>query len=271
LWSLGNEESSIQGTDVGARIVRTMQDLTHRLDPTRLCTAAMNNRWGTGITTVIDVQGYNYLKQGKMDDVHARFPALPSVGTEEASTLMTRGEYANTKTGFQAAYDQNTPRWGSTAQAWMRYYADRPFVAGAFVWTGFDYRGEPNPFGWPNISSQFGIMDTCGFPKDVYWFYQAWWTDRPVLHVFPHWNWNAGDTIDVWAYTNADDVELFVNGVSQGVRRKTEPVSHLMWRVAYQPGAVRAVARKLGWSSTISTVCSIQKHRRRAHAGQPYG
>jgi beta-galactosidase len=247
LWSLGNEESAIQGTDVGARIIRTMQDLVHRLDPTRLCTAAMNNRWGTGITTVIDVQGYNYLKQGKMDEVHAKFPALPSLGTEEASTLMTRGEYANTKNGFQAAYDQNVPRWGSTAQAWMQYYAARPFVAGAFVWTGFDYRGEPNPFGWPNTGSQFGIMDTCGFPKDVYWFYQAWWGDRPVLHVFPHWNWQGkeGEPIDVWAYSNCDEVELSLNGTSFG-RQKMAPMSHVAWQVKYEPGTLVARGFKDG-------------------------
>jgi beta-galactosidase len=115
-----------------------------------------------------------------------------------------------------------------------------------FIWQGIDYLGEPTPYDWPARSSYFGIVDLAGFPKDPYYLYQSVWTTRPMLHVFPHWNWTPGQTIDVWAYTNADEVELFLNGASLGVRRKPEAVSHLMWRVAYAPGTLRAVARTRG-------------------------
>src|SRR2546426_870306 len=115
-----------------------------------------------------------------------------------------------------------------------------------FIWSGIDYLGEPTPYEWPARSSYFGVVDLAGFPKDPFYLYQSEWTTRPMLHVFPHWNWMGGDTIDVWAYTNGDEAELFLNGVSLGMKRKTDEVSHLMWRVAYTPGTLRAVARKGG-------------------------
>jgi beta-galactosidase len=242
IWSIGNEEGAVHGTPAGVPIATTMQSLVHQLDPTRPCTDAMNGAWGRGFSTVIDVQGFNYLTAGNMDAFHRQFPNKPSIATEEASTLSTRGVYANDRVhGYVSAYDVNAPRWGSTAERWWRYYLDRPYVAGAFVWTGFDYRGEPTPYSWPCISSQFGIMDTCGFPKDNYYYYQAWWSGKPVLHLLPHWNWpgHEGSPIHVWCYSNLDAVELFLNGQSQG--KQTVPVnSHLEWAVPYAPGTLEA-------------------------------
>lgn len=241
LWSLGNEEPE-QGTDRGARIARTMKRLVRRLDPTRPATAAMNGDWGKGISGVVDVQGFNYFNLGSVDKFHADFPAQPCVGSEEASTVSTRGIYENDKArGHVSAYDVNRPYWGSLAEDWVQYYTTRPFVSGAFVWTGFDYRGEPTPYGWPCISSHFGIMDTCGFPKELFYYYQSCWTEKPVLHVFPHWNWpgKEGQEINVWVFGNCEEVELSLNGISLG-RQPMKRYSHLEWKVPYAPGALLA-------------------------------
>ncbi len=164
------------------------------------------------------------------------------MGTETASTVSTRGIYANDKTrGYVEAYDTQFPPWATTAESWWTTYAARPFLAGGFVWTGFDYRGEPTPYGWPCINSHFGIMDTCGFPKDNFYYYQAWWGTTPVVHLFPHWNWPGmeGQEIRVWVHSNAEQVELFLNGRSLG-RQAVKPNTHLEWRVAYQPGTLEA-------------------------------
>ncbi len=242
LWSLGNEESGIQASEVGAQVAATMRDVVRRLDPTRPVTVAMNGGWGRGFSTVVDVQGCNYFRSGKIDTYHQTHPLQPIFGSEEASTVSTRGIYANDREkGYVSAYDVNRPQWGSTAEKWWTYFASRPFLAGAFVWTGFDYRGEPTPYSWPCINSHFGIMDTCGFPKDNYYYYQAWWTEKPVLHLFPHWNWpgKEGQEIAVWCDSNCEAVELFLNGESLG--KQTMPVnSHLEWKVPYAPGTLLA-------------------------------
>lgn len=241
LWSLGNEEPE-QGAERGARIAATMKRLARRLDPTRPVTVAMNGSWGKGYSKVVDVQGFNYFHLGDVNKFHADFPAKPCIGSEEASTLSTRGIYENDKVrGCVSAYDVNKPYWGSIAEDWWKYYAARPFVAGAFVWTGFDYRGEPTPYKWPCISSHFGIMDTCGFPKDNYFYYQSQWTAKPVLHVFPHWNWpgKEGNAISGWVHSNCEDVELFLNSTSLG-RKPMPRNSHLEWNVNYAPGVLLA-------------------------------
>jgi beta-galactosidase len=247
LWSLGNEEPE-QGTDRGERIAGTMKRLVRRLDPTRPVTAAMNGDWGKGISKIVDVQGFNYFHLGSVDNFHTAFPTKPCLGSEEASTVSTRGIYANDPArGYVSAYDVNKPYWGSLAEDWVKYYAARPFVAGAFVWTGFDYRGEPTPYGWPCISSHFGIMDTCGFPKDLFYYYQSWWTEKPVLHVFPHWNWpgKEGQEMSVWVYSNCDEVELLLNGKTLGKQAMLK-LSHLEWKVSYAPGTLLARGFKNG-------------------------
>jgi len=254
LWSISNEEKE-QGSELGAKQGRTMVKLIRQLDDTRPVTAAMNNGIGHGLTGVIDVQGFNY-HPDTYDPVHREFPEKPLIATEIAAAVGTRGCYArqtfsvpkdtahyegNPARCEVAAYDVNAPDWAETAEKAWQAVAERPWMAGGFVWAGFDYRGEPTPFEWPAVSSQYAILDTCGFPKDVYYYYQSWWTDQPVLHLFPHWSWpgKEGQDIDVWCYSNCRQVELFLNGQSLG--KKTMPrYSHLEWQVKYEPGALSA-------------------------------
>ena len=146
-----------------------------------------------------------------------------------------------------SSYDNCHAFWGSTHEETWKVIKDNPFISGMFVWSGFDFLGEPEPYKWPARSSYYGIVDLCGFPKDIYYFYQSEWTNKPVLHLFPHWNWTVGQLIDVWAYyNNADEVELFLNGVSQGVQSKTKDRFHAMWQLKYQPGTIKAISRKEG-------------------------
>jgi beta-galactosidase len=246
IWSLGNEERE-QGTPRGAKIVSSMKRLAKELDPSRPVTLAMNGGWGKGASAVVDVQGFNYFI-GNIDDFHKQFPTQPTTGSETASTVCTRGIYENDKErGYVSAYDLNFPPWAATAEKWWKYFDERQFLSGGFAWTGFDYRGEPTPYNWPCISSHFGIMDTCGFPKDNYFYYQAWWGAQPVLHLFPHWNWpgKEGQEIAVWCHSNLDSVELFVNGMSAG-SQKVSRNTHLEWKVRYAPGVIEARGTKDG-------------------------
>jgi len=145
-----------------------------------------------------------------------------------------------------SAYDNCSTPWGSTHEETWKVVKKYDFFSGMFIWTGWDYIGEPTPYPWPARSSYFGIIDLAGFPKDVYYMYQSEWTNKPVLHIFPHWNWKQGDNVDVWAYFNSDEVELFLNGKSLGTKRKTGDDLHASWRVPYQPGTLKAVSRKNG-------------------------
>jgi beta-galactosidase len=253
IWSIGNEEPE-QGTSRGARIAASMKQVVRNLDPTRPITEGMNGGWGSGLSAVVDLQGFNYAGgvglhlAERIDGFHQKFPNQSAIGTETASTVCTRGIYDNDKTrGYVSAYDLNHPPWASTAEEWWTVYDARPFLVGGFAWTGFDYRGEPTPYRWPCISSHFGIMDTCGFPKDEFFYYQAWWGSKPVLHLFPHWNWmgKEGQEIDVWCHTNLDSVELFLNGASLG-SRQVKRNSHLEWKVPYAEGVLEARGTKNG-------------------------
>ncbi|TAM79538.1 MAG: DUF4982 domain-containing protein [Acidobacteria bacterium] len=240
-WSTGNEEAE-QSTDRGARMCRTMKRLVQRLDPTRPITQAMNGGWGEGVTPVLDIMGFNYKHAPEIDGFRHKFPDKPCVGTEVASTVSTRGIYFNDPMrGYVSAYDVNYPPWATTAEEWWQIYDERPWLSGGFVWTGFDYRGEPTPYGWPCISSHFGLIDTCGFFKDLAYYYQAWWGDKPVLHLFPHWNWadSEGKPIDVWCFTNLEKVELFLNGESLGTHT-VQRNAHAAWKVNYVPGTIEA-------------------------------
>jgi len=241
LWSIGNEEIH-RGTETGARIAETMKRRVYELDGTRPVTEAFNGKFGEGASRVLDVLGCNYYLDA-IDPYHAAHPDKPIIGTETGSTVMTRGEYArDDKAAIVPAYDTDYPRWASTAERWWSFYDARPFLAGGVVWTGFDYRGEPTPFEhWPANGSYFGQMDSCGFPKDNYHYYRAWWGKAPVLHLFPHWNWagREGEPIKVWVHSNCEAVELFLNGRSLG-RKPVERNRHLEWQVPYAPGRIEA-------------------------------
>ena len=253
MWCLANEEP-LESSSTGASIIQTMQNLVHSMDPTRLCTAANRegmNGWLSGFTTVIDVMGFNY-SPGGMDAFHAALPNMPCIGTEISSAVGDRGVYA-TANSYVESYDDSTS--GQPAQTWVPYYNARPWASGAFSWTGFDYRGEPYPTGWPTINSHFGTLDTCGFAKDNFYYYQANWTLKPVLHLLPHWNWagKEGQAISVWAYGNCQSVELFLNGVSQG-RQTLNTQSHLAWSVSYAAGTLQAVGYINGVPGITNTV-----------------
>ena len=250
MWSMCNEEG-IQGSPAAARIFAAMKKVVDQDDGTRPVTCAMNGGYDSavGISSVEDLQGINY-NPGAYDRFHQAHPTMPLYGSETASQVSTRGVYTSDKfdryygdqtKGFVSAYDVNAPPWAQTAEDAWKPIADRPYVAGGYIWTGFDYKGEPTPFGWPDINSNFGVMDECGFPKDSYYYYQAVWGDKPIVHVLPHWNWagKEGQPIDVWAYSNAARVELFLNGASLGA--KDMPANgHLSWSVPYAPGTLEA-------------------------------
>ena len=247
LWSMGNEEWIMMFQDQGLRVIDDMIAKTHQLDPTRMCTAAVNTAFQTKFPEHLDVMGFNYnLKEH--DPYHAKHPKQPSVGSETASTVSTRGIYSTDKLrNWVSAYDLNHTEWSQLAEEWWKFYDAREWLAGGFAWTGFDYRGEPTPYGWPSINSEFGIVDMCGFPKDNFYYYKAWWGTEPVLHLFPHWNWQEreGEPISVWVHSNLDSVELFLNGKSQG-SKKVEPLTHLEWSVKYEPGVLEARGTKGG-------------------------
>jgi len=249
LWSIGNEEWRLQKGALepqGERIGAAMVERCHELDPTRVVSAAVNGDNEQGVSDALDVIGFNYnLKYP--DAFHQKHPKRAVYGSETSSAIATRGEYVtDPKKNTVNSYDGVVP-WGETPEQWWSFYASRDWLAGGFAWTGFDYRGEPTPYGWPSVSSQFGIVDLCGFPKDYYWYYKAWWTKAPSLHVFPHWNWagKEGQEIPVWVYTNLDEVELLLNGKSLGIQQVPR-FGHVQWKVAYAPGVIEARGRRNG-------------------------
>ena len=247
LWSMGNEEWIMMPQPQGVRVIDEMIARSHELDPTRLCTAAVNASFDTHFPEQLDVMGFNYNLKVH-DRWHQAHPRTPSVGSETASTVSTRGIYSTDKLrNWVSAYDLNHTDWSQLAEEWWKFYAAREWLSGGFAWTGFDYRGEPTPYGWPSINSQFGIVDMCGFPKDNFYYYKAWWGSEPVLHLFPHWNWDQreGEPISVWVHSNLDSVELFLNGKSQG-SQKVVPLTHLEWKVKYEPGVLEARGTKDG-------------------------
>lgn len=247
LWSMGNEENTMMAQPQGVRVIDEMIARSHELDPTRLCSAAIDAAFETHFPEQLDVMGYNYNLKAH-DAWHKAHPKRPSVGSETASTVSTRGIYSTDKLrNWVSAYDLNHTPWSQLAEEWWKFYAAREWLAGGFAWTGFDYRGEPTPYGWPSVSSQFGIVDTCGFPKDNFYYYKAWWGSEPVLHLFPHWNWDQrnGEAISVWVHSNLESVEVFLNGKSQGSKR-VEPLTHLEWKIPYEPGVLEARGTKDG-------------------------
>jgi beta-galactosidase len=246
MWSMGNEER-VANTPRGVAILSAMKALAAELDGTRPVSIAPTGAIGTGGLAECDVIGYNYMDPGALA-YHKAHPDKAVIGTETVSAVGTRGIYVTDfEKGYVASYDPYTTTGRASAEGWWKFCNAQPWLAGGFVWTGFDYRGEPSPDGWPNISSQYGIIDTCGFPKDSFYYYQSWWTSRPVLHLFPHWNWAGleGKQIAVWVYSNLDRVELFHNGRSLGAKDVPRD-SHVAWIVTYVPGTIEARGYKDG-------------------------
>lgn len=251
---------------VNSLLTKKMADFVKALDPTRPVTAGCNEPNPANHlfrSEALDIIGYNY-HNVNIPDVPRNFPGKPFIITESNSALMTRGYYRMPSdemfiwperwdkpfydaTFACSSYDNCHAPWGNTHEENLLLTKKNDFISGQYVWTGFDYIGEPTPYGWPARSSYFGIIDLAGFPKDVYYLYQSEWSNKQVLHLFPHWNWTAGQDVDMWCYYNqADEVELFVNGKSQGVKAKDENHLHVVWRVKYEPGSVKVVARKDG-------------------------
>ena len=250
---------------VQSLLTQHLAEIVKRYDTSRPITAGCNEPSpGNHLfkSGAIDIIGFNYHHQW-VKDVPKNFPGKPFIFSESVSALQTRGHYMmpsdsvfiapkqwwlpyTDPTYMCSAYDNFHASWSSTHEETWDVVKHTPYVGGQYIWTGFDYIGEPTPYGFPARSSYFGIIDLAGFPKDSYYMYQSEWTSKPVLHLFPHWNWIPGDEIDMWCYYNhADEVELFINGQSQGVRRKGEHDYHVMWHVIYDPGEVKVVARKL--------------------------
>lgn len=256
LWSLCNEQW-IQGSPEAAAMARAMGERVRELDPTRPVSAALNGGFDApaGMGSAIEVIGINY-NPWVYDSVYALFPGKPLVASEIASEISTRGIYTTERwddyfgdreKGYVSAYSITAGPAGQTVEKAWPPVAEREFIGGGFVWAAFDYKGEPRPFGWPVVNCHYGFMDLCGFPKDSYYYYKAWWTDEPVLHLFPHWNWagKEGEEIPVWVHSNCDEVELFLSGVSLGKQAVT-PLHHLEWKVRYAPGALVAKGTRKG-------------------------
>ena len=249
LWSAGNEEWGIEWDKKGERIAATMRDYCHLYDPSRPMTFATSG--GPTVEVPVDVAGYNYIMQNPVDEHRRNYPDRRCYGSEETTGCGTRGVYFPDAEGrwmpaLNRVMDQRDSTFNQIERGW-RFYAERPWAAGCFFWTGFDYRGEPNPMKFPATGSQFGILDYCGFAKDEAEYLRAWWTDDTVLHILPHWNLagHEGEEVSVWAYSNCDEVELFCNGKSLG--RQTMPrYGHLEWTAVYRPGRLKAVGYKAG-------------------------
>ncbi|MBE6583598.1 MAG: DUF4982 domain-containing protein [Ruminococcaceae bacterium] len=259
-WSLFNEEP-LQNTDEGARIYRTMRDYVRHLDDSRIITGAINgNMQGAGLE--MDATGINY-GIWNIDGYHKEYPNQPIIGAENNSAVTTRGCYKSDREGgtnVLCNYDEERVPWGQLIRETWKYTMEREWFAGIFIWTGFDYRGEPTPFTWPSVSSQFGIMDTCGFPKDSFYYNKACFVKQPMIHLLPHWNWSRGDVVRVAAPTNCDEAELFLNGKSLG-RKVADCINTPEWQVEFSKGRLLVKGYRNG-------KCVAKAEQRTA--GKPY-
>lgn len=278
IWSIGNEvvEQWDKKDSSGTVISTELASIVRSLDTTRPITAACNSPYPDNPVIksgALDLIGYNY-EHNNWPSFHERFPGKKFISTESVSALETRGHYDMPSDSIRrwpvkwdkpltegngdttcSAYDNCSAPWGSTHEETWKILKKYEFLSGMYIWTGFDYLGEPTPYTWPARSSYFGIIDLAGFPKDVYYMYQSEWTTKPVLHLLPHWNWNAGDSIDVWAYyNNAEEVELFLNGRSLGKKRKVGDDLHVWWRVKYAEGTIKAVSMRNGKTVLTSEI-----------------
>ena len=293
LWSVGNEEWGLENDVRGARVARQMQDYVHILDPSRQTTLA--NAGGGVMFQEADVKGYNYIIQNDVENRHSSHPEWIAYGSEETTGCGTRGVYYHSQPGDstgqyvdssglsvgspchserseESGHMPSINRTGSPANVIERgwqYYRNNPWTGGVFFWTGLDYRGEPNPLQYPAHDSEFGLLDYCGFPKDEAFYLKAAWTSEPVLHILPHWNLSGheGESVDIWVYSNCDEVSLSVNGRSLG-RKKMPRDGHLSWTAKYKKGKIvadgylrgkrvlRQVVETTGPAVRIATSCA---------------
>jgi beta-galactosidase len=265
MWSIGNEvmEQWISSDSIAPKLAAIVK----KLDPTRPIIAACNGSSPDNPlfrSGALEIIGFNY-NLNDYDKVQTDFPGKPFIASETISGLMSRSYYQMPSDSIYiwasqndinfgqppvsqcSAYDNCHVPWGNTHEESWKYIKKADFVSGQYIWTGFDYLGEPTPFGWPARSSYFGIIDLAGFPKDIYYMYQSEWTGKDLLHVFPHWNWKEGELVDIWAfYNHADEVELLLNDKSLGTKSKQKDELHISWRVPFEPGTLKAVSRKAG-------------------------
>ncbi len=276
MWSIGNEIRE-QGDPSGITIAKELAGIIRNLDTTRAIISNCNDTQTSNYiirSGALDIVGFSYHRKD-YDTFPENFPGQKLIGSETTSALETRGSYDLPSDSIRvwptrwdrpfeggnpdntcSAYDNCRVPWGATHEEALTAVNKYDYVAGMFIWTGFDYLGEPTPYEWPSRSSYFGIIDLAGFPKDAYYLYQSEWTDKPVLHIFPPWNpecwtkdkngkpnWKKGDSVDVWAYTNCDEVELILNGKSLGTKKKMDGEQHLIWRVPYVPGILKAAGK----------------------------
>ena len=273
-WSIGNEIPE-QGDTTGIAIANELAAYVREIDSTRAITSACDKPTRENFiirSGALDLIGYNYHQNG-YPDFPQTFPGQKFLGTETVSALMTRGVYdmpsdsirrwpirwdipftTGNKDQTCSSYDNCSAPWGSTHEETWKLIKKHNFLSGQFIWTGFDYLGEPTPYNWPSKSSYFGIIDLAGFPKDIYYMYQSEWTKKDVLHIFPHWNWKEGQLVDIWAYSNSQEVELFLNNKSLGVKKKQGDDLHLMWRVPFVPGTLKAISRSSGKEILVQEV-----------------
>jgi beta-galactosidase len=259
IWSIGNEILE-QWNSTGTEMARELAAIVRNINDTRPVTSACNFTDPSNYiikSGALNLIGYNYHEK-EFTSFHTRFPGQKFIAAETTSSLATRGHYDMPSDSVRiwpvqwdipvkgnpdftcSSYDNCHAGWGSTHEATWKLIRKYNYLSGLYIWTGFDYLGEPTPYSWPARSSYFGIIDLAGFPKDAYYMYQSEWTDKPVLHVFPHWNWDKGDTIDVWVYTNCSEVELSLNGISLGTKKMMPDEVHLVWKVPYAPGKISA-------------------------------
>ncbi len=281
IWSIGNEILE-QWDSTGVSIAKELAGYVKEIDTSRPITSACNETRPFNYiirSGVLDLIGYNY-HQNEYPEFKNTYATGAFIGAETTSALATRGYYEMKSDSIRrwperwdlpfkgnpdhtcSAYDNCSAPWGSTHEETWKIIKKHDFLSGMFIWTGFDYLGEPTPYWWPSRSSYFGIIDLAGFPKDAFYMYQSEWTEKPVLHLFPHWNWTEGDSIDMWVYSNTDEVELFRNGISAGTKKKGPEDLHLQWRLSYSPGEVKAIGRTAGKKDRIASVVTAGKPAR---------
>ncbi|MFN8134198.1 MAG: beta-galactosidase GalB [Bacteroidales bacterium] len=266
IWSIGNEILE-QWDSTGISIARELAGIVRELDQTRPITSACNQPDPSNFIVrsgALDLIGYNY-HHNTFSDFPKTFPGKKFIASETTSALATRGSYDMPADSIRrwpiqwdkpfvegnadlscSAYDNCSAPWGSTHEETWKIIKKYDFLSGMYIWTGFDYLGEPTPYTWPARSSYFGILDLCGFPKDAFYMYQSEWTNKPVLHILPHWNWKPGQTVDVWVYSSCNEVELFLNGRSLGIQHKSGDQIHLSWKVPFEAGTLHASGRNNG-------------------------